>query len=133
MTPFLVILFTLTVIAGKAVFDWFLIVKQKKSPKHGFELAIVAVLFFMIQATVIRRIYQWELAVNILLFQVTSFWLLFDGTLSVLRGLNWWYIGETSATDRWFKRAGIGPYFMTKLFALILCTYSVIWIYRLWN
>jgi len=46
-----------------------------------------------------------------------SFWFLFDGVLSKLRGLKWFYIGEIAKTDKLFSRK---MYIFSKFLALSL-------------
>lgn len=105
MTPFLIILFTLTVIIGKALWNWYLIEKEKKSPKHGLELVIVALLFF------------------------AAF---FDLFLNTFRGLPPLHYGEKALIDKLFQKLGIGAYVMYKIFALILLVTATVQIFKLW-
>lgn len=135
MTPFLVILFTLTVLFGKAVWNWYQIEKQNKRPKHTLQMVPVALLMFAIQAMVVRRIEQWELAGTILLFQASIYWFLFDGVLNKMRGKHWLYIGipdgEDALSDQLFYKLGGSMYLWSKIVMIPLIIYGVIWTYRL--
>lgn len=136
MTPFLIILLSLTVIFGKAVYNWFQIKKQKRFPKHGRQILIVAVLYFAIQFTVVRRIEQWELAGTILMFQACTHWFLFDFILNLMRRKHPLYIGipdkEDAFTDQFFFKYP-SFYVWSKIAMIPFIIYSIVWIFRLWN
>lgn len=71
----------------------------------------------------------------ILIFQVTSFWILFELGLNMVRGNPLLYYdnfeGDSGILDRFFKWAGPTAHFVAKLAALILCVLSGIVIYHL--
>lgn len=73
--------------------------------------------------------------IPILIFQVTSFWILFEIGLNLVRGNPLLYYdskeGDSGIIDRFFKWAGPTAHFVAKLAALILCVLSGIVIYHL--
>lgn len=131
MTPTLIILSWITVIEGKAVLNWHRIEQENKPIKHGLELVIVAIVALVHQAlSGVNKIEEWELAGWILLFQVSSFALLFDLSLNLMRGKEPLYYGKTSVIDRLFHKLGNGAYLMYKVFALVIMVTSIIQIYK---
>lgn len=133
MTPIgATILITLTwiviVIFGKAIIDnWQL--NLHKRIYHGLEM--IAVIFCAIihgGLSGVRRADDY--ALTILIFQTSSFWLLFDGILSTLRHKPWFYIGKMALTDKFFRKIGMSFYPWSKLVALIFMVYGIINIYN---
>lgn len=136
MTPIgATILITLTwivfVIFGKATLDnWQL--NRHRRIRHGLEL--VGVIFLaIIHAGLcgVRRADDY--ALTMLIFQASSFWLLFDGLLSLMRGKPWFYIGKLALTDRFFRKIGMSFYPWSKLVALIFTIYGVVNIFNYWS
>jgi len=81
-----------------ALVNWYIIVKKKESPDH-FVMTIIrgiaAIIYggFIIDVTP-SLFWYW------FFFCTTSFWVLFDPLLNVLRGLNPFYIGQTAKLDQ---------------------------------
>lgn len=117
-------------IALKIAVDWLQIVKLKRSPAHGFELIVIMAigLVWMGLAGGVNEPSELPYALELLAFQAGSFWLLFDGFLNLTLGRHFFEYGSTAIIDKFFKRAGMGPYVMTKLMALILMVCGIIWI-----
>lgn len=57
----------------------------------------------------------------LVVFQTSSFWLLFDLTLNLLRKKDIFYLGENSLIDKLFKRMGKVVLIFAKVTALIIC------------
>lgn len=136
MTPIgATILITLTwivfVIFGKAVLNnWRL--NRHKHIYHGWEM--VGVIFLAIIHGGLSGVRKADdYALTMLIFQASSFWLLFDGILSTLRHKPWLYIGKTALTDRFFRKIGMSFYPWSKIVALIFTIYGVINIYNYFN
>jgi hypothetical protein len=111
------------VIALKAYIDYYQIEIQKKNIKHGFEILLVAIVAFFHQwLSGVNKIEEWELAGWILLFQTMSYWAFFDASLNLMRG--------NAASDKLFKKLGMGTYFMSKVFALILMITAIVQLYK---
>lgn len=72
--------------------------------------------------------------VPVFIFQVTSFWLIFEIALNIVRGKDILYYdrseGDSGIIDRFFKWTGPTAHFFAKLAALILCFLAVIKIYH---
>lgn len=68
----------------------------------------------------------------VLIFQVTSFWLLFEVSLNYLRHKPLLYYGETSGwIDRAFTWMGsLNFHFYCKVLAALVCLFSIIIIYK---
>lgn len=127
MNTFFITVTWLIVIAVKVAIDAHQIEIKKKNINHGFELLLVAIMAVIHQGlSGVNRIEEWELAGCILLFQTMSYWLLFDGLLNLMRDKEFFYIGENAGSDRLFKKLGMGAYFMSKVFALVLMIVSIV-------
>lgn len=123
MNPFLIILTWITVIEAKAVHDWHRIEKLKKKIYHGFEIGVVAIIAVLHQGlSGVNKIEEWELAGTILIFQLSSFYLLFDLSLNLMRRKEIFYVGNTSAIDKFMWR-----YPAIHLGAKVFCLVFVIW------
>lgn len=70
----------------------------------------------------------------VFVFQVTSFWLLFEGALNVIRKKPLLYYdheeGDSGWIDRFFKWTGPKFHMVAKMFTLLLCILSIIVIYN---
>lgn len=130
MKPLLIILLWIVVIVLKSYIDYYQIEKQKKNIRHGFELLLVAIVAFFHQwLSGVNKIEEWELAGTILIFQLSSFYLLFDLSLNLMRGKEIMYVGQTSAIDKFmWKYPAI--HLGTKLFCLVFVVWSVIELYN---
>lgn len=127
MNTFFITVTWLIVIAVKVAIDAHQIEIKKKNINHGFELALVVIMAVIHQGlSGVNRIEEWELAGWILLFQTMSYWLLFDGLLNLMRDKEFFYIGENAASDKLFKNLGMGAYFMSKVFALVLMIVAIV-------
>lgn len=126
MNALLIILIWLAVIEAKVLIDYYQIEKLKQNIKHGFELlaVIFIYIFYGIFVAHIRAADWWALDVTV--FAASAYWLLFDGLLSWHRGLNFFYLGKNAKSDRFWNKMGIGAYFMSKVFALVLFIYGVV-------
>lgn len=118
-------------IALKIAVDYLQIVKLKRSPAHWFEFIVMMAigLGWMRLSGGVNELGELPYALELLAFQAGSFWLLFDGFLNLTLDRNFFQYGSTAVIDKFFKRAGMGPYVMTKLMALILMVCGIIWIY----
>lgn len=126
MTPLGIIVIWLLVIELKVSIDWWQIVKLKRNIAHGWELSAVIFIyiFYGIYVAQIRAADWW--AIDVTVFAASSYWLLFDGLLSWHRGLNFFYLGKNANSDRFWNKMGIGAYFMSKVFALVLVVYGIV-------
>lgn len=136
MKPIFILLnWPLIIIFGKAVINWYQIERQKKYPKHGRQIFIVAMIALVyIGLSGVRRPEQWELALTILLYQATSYWFLFDALLNLMRGKRLLYIGipdkEDAFTDQFFHKYP-NLYTWSKIACIPLIIYGIVWITRL--
>lgn len=86
-------------------------------------------------AFILYGAYMWDFQYeiwyfNILVYCTTSFWVLFDLVLNVLRGKHPLYIGMHSG---WIDQFGFrhqGIYYLAKVIALVWLVFSVINIYQ---
>lgn len=126
MTALGIIVIWLLFIELKVSLDWLQIVKLKRNIAHGWELGAVifVYIFYGIYVAQIRSADWWALDVTV--FAASAYWLLFDGLLSWHRGLNFFYLGKNANSDRFWNKMGIGAYFMSKVFALVLFVYGVV-------
>lgn len=135
MTPLQIILNWLVIIAGKAFLNWFQIERQHKYPKHGRQIFIVIMIALVyIGLSGVRRPNQWELALTILLYQATAYWLFFDAALNIMRGKKLLYIGIPDKDDAWtdqFFHKYPNLYTWSKIVCIPFIIYSIIWITRL--
>lgn len=132
---FILINWPLIVIFGKALLNWYQIEKQKKYPKHGIQIFIVAIIALLYQAwSGVNEASEWELALTILLYQATSYWFLFDAMLNLMRGKHLLYIGipdkDDAVTDQFFFKYP-SYYTWSKIVMIPLIIYSIVWITRL--
>ena len=105
-----------------AIANWYMIEKKKSVPDYlpmtlfrGLMLIVIGSLVFH---TTLENVWQW------ILFSTTSFWLLFDILINLLRGKNIFYRGENSAVDK-FGRKYPAVYFILKLTALLILIYQL--------
>lgn len=75
--------------------NYYLIIKKKTKPVY-FQSFIIRGLAGIIHGSLIIQVESWKEAIPIILFQVTTFWIIFDVVLNLLRGRKWWYEGEHS-------------------------------------
>lgn len=132
---FIIINWPIIVIFGKAIYNWYQIEKQHKYPKHGRQIAIVAIIALIYQAlSGVNKSSEWELALTILLYQATSYWFLFDALLNLMRGKHLLYIGipdkDDALTDQFFFKFP-SAYTWSKICMIPLIVYGIIWIVRL--
>jgi hypothetical protein len=114
----------LTLILINVYVDWRLI-KSGKGVNHKAETIVrigVGILYawLVFQVRAADEHFQW-----VALFEITSFWILFELFLNLARGLKPLYLGETAKSDRWFKK-NFPVYIGLKGFALALFLVSLI-------
>jgi hypothetical protein len=127
MKPLFIFITWLVVIELKSWVDFYQIEKLKRKISHGFEIGVVAIIAVLHQGlSGVNKIEEVELAGWILLFQTMSYWLLFDLSLNLMRGKEPFYIGENAKSDKLFRKLGMGTYFMSKVFALILMIVAIV-------
>jgi hypothetical protein len=114
----------LALILVNVYIDWRLI-KSGKGVNHVIEtvIRIGAGLLYAGLAFSVRR--PDEHAQWVALFEITSFWLLFELLLNLARGLKPLCLGDTAKSDRWFKK-NFPVYIGLKGFALALFLVSLI-------
>ncbi len=70
----------------------------------------------------------------VLLFQMTSFWLVFELALNIVRGREWLYFDrkehDSGWVDKFFDALGNGAHLAAKIAALVVCVLSIIVIYH---
>jgi len=70
----------------------------------------------------------------LLLFQVTSYWILFELALNIVRGRELFYYDRKERDSGWidklFDTLGNGAHLAAKLMALLICILSIINIYN---
>lgn len=128
MTAIGIIFIWLLIIESKVAIDW-LQIRKGKSISHGVELVCVIFVWIMYGIYVARIKAPNEWAMDVAVFTISSYWLLFDGLLSLHRGLNFFYIGKSAATDKFFSK-NFPLYLGTKVAALILTICSIVWILK---
>lgn len=69
----------------------------------------------------------------ILLFQTTSFWIVFEISLNIVRGRELFYFDrkerDSGIIDRVFDALGSGAHLLAKIAALVVCILSIVVIY----
>lgn len=90
------IVFTL----ANAYYHAYLIEEKSISPNHT-TWALIRLTFFALNAFIYST--EWDHLLALILLQSAIFWLLFDYTLNVMRGLPWDYVGKTAWIDRLFE------------------------------
>jgi hypothetical protein len=63
----------------------------------------------------IMNVHNWRDYWPVFVFQTTSFWILFDLGLNLLRGKPWWYKGASSG---YLDRIPTSPFWVLKLLAI---------------
>lgn len=70
----------------------------------------------------------------LILFQLTSFWILFELALNHVRGREPFYFDRTENDSGWidklFDKLGNGAHLLAKVIALIVCILSIITLYN---
>lgn len=117
------------IIAPFVVADWYLIERRKQDINHGVEFV------FRGMAAILYGIFVFDtqvgmMGVHVLSFEALSFWLLFEPSLNIARGLAWDYLGTTAASDRFFRK-NRGLYYILKVIALGVVIYNIIYLIRL--
>lgn len=116
-------------IAADVWTNYTIIEKNKARPNYLLLFIVRGAAFILYGAFVWNFQYQiWYL--NIFIFCVTSFWLLFDIFLNLSRDLSPFHIGKTSGFIDRFGVKEPGVYWCAKVMALILLILSVINIYQ---
>lgn len=85
---------------AKAAFDRWLIVENKVSPRHGREITLIAVLC-AVMAYILFGLQP--VTIGVIALSSALWWLLFDISLNLSRGLKWNYIGSTSTLDKFLR------------------------------
>lgn len=100
---------------------------------HGVILDIVCSIFpeNLWSYSVLELFLMW---LPILLFQTTSFWLLFEAALNIVRGRELFYFDRKERDSGWidkiFDGLGNGAHLIAKILALITCVISIMVIYN---
>lgn len=131
MTALGVIIIWLLIIEAKVAIDWAQI-RKGKSVSHGVEIVGVIFVWIMYGIYVARIKAPNEWAMDVLIFTISSYWLLFDGLLSWHRDFNFFYVSKdphSAKTDQFFFK-NFPLYVGTKIAALALFVASVIWILK---
>ncbi len=131
MTPIQIVLVWPIIILTKCVWDWFQIVRLKKSPNHTVEFILMCIVAFLYSvAAGIRSIGQSELFGLITMYQFFSYVLLHDLLINIFRGMHPLYIGRTSWIDKNVWSRWPNFYTWSKIIALIFVIVSIKWIYE---
>jgi hypothetical protein len=111
----------LIIILLEAYRNWHIIEVQKFRPNYlqSFILRGIVAIFHGIYMGVTEPA-NWY---PVLIFQVSSFWLLFDLTLNVLRGKSIFYKGKNSG---WLDKLPLSIYWTLKAIVLISLIYILI-------
>lgn len=114
----------------KAFIDKELFIDKGKSPNHMVEIVMV-IGATIVHAGLIAQVHtpkNWvpdDYTMSVLLFYPMAWWTFFDGILSKLRGLKFFYIGHTAWSDRLFQRLGKPSYIISKVVAMALMIVSI--------
>jgi hypothetical protein len=115
-------------------FNWRLIVKKKKTPSYWGNFlyrAFAAVICLFIMEPEFNPVWYpytiWK-AAPVLLYEVTSFYLLFDPFLNWSRGLVWHYRGKKSG---WIDPSvNLRQYLILKGACLIMCVLAILNLFK---
>lgn len=126
MTIALKLLIWIAFIGGFIYYQWYIIEKKKQRPFYLFD-------FFVIKgpAFILYGVYVWDTqndlrTLNILLWCLTSFWILMDLGLNVSRGKSPFYVGKKSG---WLDKFGVWlpwAYWALKLLAVYVLVHTTI-------
>lgn len=121
------LLFTLLILASYELdvwLDWKKITVDKKSPAHGFEAAVVSLIYIALSLCFYG--FAW-LAVSVFFLVLALRWLYFDIRLNIRRGLPFNYIGKNAMLDKMLRKLPYAEYsqYIIK-FTLILITILLI-------
>jgi hypothetical protein len=108
----------------EALIQAYLIEKKNWKPVY-FQLFIIRGIASIVHGVIMDvEPYPWWDYPLLILFQATSFWIIFDLLLNTLRGKQWYYRGKTSG---WLDRVlPIYVYWINKATALITFVYILI-------
>lgn len=102
-------------ILAEVLRNYILIEKYKTRPDYVKSFLIRGIAAIT-HASLVMGVENWSEAVPVLLFQTTSFWLLFDPALNLLRGKELMYRGKNSG---WLDKLPVKIYWSLKFIALI--------------
>jgi len=93
-------------VLGVAVYHYYLIEVRQERPNYFLWFVIKAM------AAIIHGIFfdpygpeDYVTWLPVLIFQVTSFWVIFSPVLNLMRGLSFWYLGKNSGwIDKFFLK-----------------------------
>ena len=115
-----------------ATTNWYLIEKKNIRPNHDLfgwiRLVALVVIGLAIGVKIGVDLFVWGL------FCWSSFWVLFDIVLNLMRGKSWNYIGITDGEDANSDEFGLKhPYLFwaSKIIALVVCIASIVLYYKL--
>jgi hypothetical protein len=114
----------LIIILLEAYRNWHIIEVQKSRPNYlqSFILRGIVAIFHGIYMGVTEPA-NWY---PVLIFQVSSFWILFDVTLNILRGKSIFYLGDPKkGSSGWLDRLPISIYWILKLIVLLTLIWSL--------
>lgn len=82
----------------------------------------------------VRSPEQWQLILWLIVFQTTSFWLLFEGILNLVRGRELFYYDRVEKDSGWIDRFFAnkqGLHFAAKVICFAFMVYSITRVYAL--
>lgn len=107
---------------------WF--ARKREKPNYLVQFIIRGMASLLHGALFIRSQEQWPIAIVIVIFQITSFWIVFELALNIIWGEPLMYYDtkekDSGWIDRFFAWAGPGYHFAAKIAALIVCILSII-------
>jgi hypothetical protein len=103
----------LVIVGAWVLIDWYQIVRLKRSINHLVEFIIRCMVGILYGALVFDA-QPGIMGVWVILFEATTFYLFFEFSLNLARGLAWDYIGRTSDLDK-FLYTHRAIYYLIKL------------------
>lgn len=121
------ILLWLLVPLANAALDWYLIEKRKTGVNHVVEVIIRGGVIILYGGAVLNT--HADNGVWVILYEITSFYLVFEIALNLMRGRTWDYLGNTSAMDLLFARRRPLFYLVKigSLVAMLVSIYKIIY------
>lgn len=107
---------------ANAALDWYLIEKRKTGVNHVAEAIIRGMVIIVYGGAVFDA--QPDTGGWVILYEVTSFYLIFELALNLMRGRTWDYLGNTSDMDLFFaKRRPL--FYVAKIISFIAMLVSI--------
>ena len=108
----------LIVLALVTIWNWWIIVLQKRSPDHTDQLIFRAIFWGLLS---VHFTNEWDTRVIYFIGFHLAFWFPFNTILNLMRGYAWNYVGQTAWLDKQMRKwpdAALGLSFLSMIIGI---------------